>query len=415
MSARLFYLFTLKVLLIWMSLMTLYSIFRLTAPYIGVNQFFVGQIANYINFTLFSFCSVSVLISMINMKRINNALCVVIFISIYGIAIGLINNNNVSEMWRHFYILGYGVMPFVFGRHLYSYVSDKNFDKLMDFALACNVISCIAFFLIHSIWNIYPGYGTQAIGYVVVYNFVMKKNRLFVISLLALILEGKRGVMISVLFCLYIFYVIYNPKLRRISILALMFLPVVLILILYLLEAMHLSDIPGISRIKYINPFSNEYNLFMGSSGRFDEITSAMNAFGENSFNYIFGAGFGFNFDWLLSYNTAFVENKVSLHMSPLMIFILVGPIVTLFIYTYLIRLSISAIKNSFSAGNSTQSRLLNYFALSGLFFIISGFFALNISSDPIGPMFLGLCSCFVIKLKEVRIDSKSNLHVYNV
>jgi hypothetical protein len=342
-------------------------------------------------------------------KTIFQPLPILFLVCLYGIALGLVKQQNQIAMVKHTYLISCSVIAFIFGKHLYPYVNKKNFNRIISITLLTNFIAAVLFIIIQSIYPIYSGYGHHAISYVAMYNMVMKKKLLFTLSLIILIAQGLRGIMIVTLFCIYFYHSLTNVKYKKLMYLGLILLPFFSLALLYLIEDMNLYTLPGLGRMASINPFSDQFDLFKGSSGRMDEVLNAMDVFNSNLFNYFFGAGFGFTYDWQVSYEASDIEeNKCYLHITPITLFILLGPI-ALFVYGYFIFLAIRGIKNANFAGNREQCDLAKFFSISGLFFILSGTFSLNLISDLTGATCLGLTYGFLSKL-EKRGNSSGQL-----
>jgi hypothetical protein len=178
--------------------------------------------------------------------------------------------------------------------------------------------------------------------------------------------------------------------------LGLIFLVLLTVFGLYIIDYTNSYDLFGLSRMKYISPFSDSLDIYIGSSGRVDEFISVLLRFENVFIPKITGFGMGFEYEWLLSYRKDFSEIKSYLHNSPLMISILLGPFIAVALYWYFLKL----ISWGF---NSSGGLLINYISLCSLCFLILGLFSLNMLSDPIGWVLIGV----LLSLKEKNVFLK--------
>lgn len=248
------------------------------------------------------------------------------------------------------------------------------------------------FLVLSNFFVIYPGFGTQAVAYLAIYYLHNRSFLLFSLSFLLVIAQGKRSILFSLLATL-----IFASLLRRTSLLIAIFISAIAIASVFTcffwgLEFYDLYSLPGMDRIRFINPFSSSFDLALGSSGRFDEISSAFSLFAEQDINWLLGAGFGFSYVWEVSYGEFYTEVKGYLHSVPLMLVILFGLPAAITFYLFSLNLVSQVLRNGGPNNESNSIITAKVISSSFLFFLISGAFSLNSLSDPLGWVFMGLC-----------------------
>lgn len=392
------FLFTFRLILIWSALLIFFSIGRLFSPHAGIDQYLFGSFANVINLGLLIACIGCISIYIINFRKTNYIVIASALMAAYGLIIGI--NNNPANMAKHAYLVVFCSAFFWFGRIITFYVGYRSLKQLMHIALISNVAATLLFYLISISYKMYPGFGVQTIGYVALYFFAHKKYMNFSISLMVLVAQGKRSILIACLLCTYIAYIWQKTRSKKATFLSLLIFPVLITASLFIIDKLDLYSIAGLSRVSYINPFSSNFDIFLGSSGRVDEIVSAF-ATTEPGIRRIIGYGFGFEYEWLLSYREDFSETKGYLHMSPMTIYFVLGPIAVVVFYYFFYRListSFSTLRNlrTLQAHNN-----LLFLSLCSIYFMTAGFFSLNILSDIMGWILVGMCYGTVHKLKH--------------
>lgn len=409
-SLKAIYVNIFKLVNFWLAILIVFSVMRLIAPFVGMRQSLFGPIANTINFFLFSL-SIAALCATISKKnKIHPILLIISLVCCYGTAVGFLNGYKLVQIIKHFYMPIYGGIALTFGFHLYKYVTLKIFNYMMRFTFIVNLFTSISFFFLQTVFVIYPGYGTQAIAYVSLYYLVMQRYYSLFISLLIVVIQGKRSVLLCTFLCIYIYMIMKLVRSWLLTILSIVIIfPSIVVLFLYLMEDFNLYTLPGLSRLKFINPFSDFYSLALGSSGRFDEILSALAVFSKNIANFFFGSGFGFSYDWLISYRNTDVETKGYLHMTPLLVFFILGPIITIAFYAIFFSISIFSLKRSELVNDLNNCRLVQYYGLASIYFLISGFFSLNILADYMGWIFLGLNLGFISSINFRKTNVRNS------
>ena len=152
--------------------------------------------------------------------------------------------------------------------------------------------------------KIYPGYGTPSIAIAAIYFAKTGGYPMAALSFGLIILEGKRGVLIALLFGLFWgLRKLNRGPFRNGLIKTVMFAFIASIIAvsalagLAALSATADKDSKILTRIESINPFSSSFDIYMGSSGRAGEIASAVDAMSQGG-NWIIGTGAGFAYAW---------------------------------------------------------------------------------------------------------------------
>lgn len=389
------YLGMFKVISIWISISIGLSLLRLSAPFLGLNQYKLSSILVYAAAAIFISSGVVVIfVRFLSKEQIFFLFLTPILLCFYGLAVGLINEYSWSEQLKH---ICYVLLPFMmitYGRCVAPYLSEKQLQAMMKPVFVINLIACICYIVLKSQYPIYPGFGTQAMVYAALYFFSTKQHRLFFISLFLALIEGKRSMQLSLLIA-SMFASGQSRLLKHIGIVG-MGSFVSIVLVLFIIDNFDLYGVVGLSRVRYINPFSNDFDPYLGSSGRLDEYIGALTVYKSKVRNYFMGTGFGFKYNWVISYNmNAAIEEKTYVHSTPILFFILFGPFITCFIYGYVVKVLLwtrTLGLDSFAH----DAKLKVFFSSAAMFYIISSFFSLNATTDVFGPMCLGVCIYFI-------------------
>ncbi len=380
-------------MLLWLAFLILFNIVRLSASYVGIDILVLGGVANVINFVFFVGCSIFVIILWSQRARVSVHSIFFILALFYGWVFWGVNEGSSVAAVKHVYLIVFAFVSFEFGR-LFLFALDFNRLKGVFFlSFFLNLIAVPAFIVISSLYKVYPGYGVQSIAYVCFYFLVAGNKYLFIIASLILVAQGKRSIFLSYLFCLVVYFTLVVLRSRFLLFIGCLLFPVILLSLLFLIDFFSLYSMPGLSRLKYISPFSGDFDLFIGSSGRADEFLSVIRGLDGAYLPYLFGAGFGFTYEWTLSYLSDFSEVKSYLHNSPLMIYILLGPFFVLLFYVYFLGKSLSVMRSR--GWDQSSERVLRFSSLSAVFFLVSGGFSLNILSDPVGWVLLGVVCAY--------------------
>jgi hypothetical protein len=196
--------------------------------------------------------------------------------------------------------------------------------QLMRAVLVVHVLSVI-YYSYSLAGRVYPGYGTPSIAIATLYFLKTGAYPLVAIGFTLILLEGKRGVLVALLFgFLWGLRALNRGPFRSGPVKTVMFAVVGAALGISALASLSvLSKVAGpdsetLARLEMVNPFSNSFDLYKGSSGRVGEISSAVDAMSEGG-NWLIGVGTGFTYAWDPGYAKATNEHdaeKGYLHAS---------------------------------------------------------------------------------------------------
>lgn len=389
--------FVVSLLILWLAALPLLSLLRLAAPAIGIDQHMLGQGANIVNAVFFSFAlyiATSVALQALRRARLSPFLVGLICAETYGVIIGVLNNGWSLDSVKHIYLFAFAYSFLEIGRLAVLSLDLERIRKVIRVCFWGNLISIPLFFSLYSAFGIYPGFGTQSAAYTAIFYLVFKNKLFFYLSFIIVVAQGKRSVLAALIVCWTIYKFAVIGKSRALVVSGIVFAPIFIAGLLFAVEYLDLYTVQGLARVEYINPFSPSFDAFLGSSGRYDEIFSSIKGLNEIAYSYVTGAGFGFSYDWELSYNEEFIENKSYVHNTPFMIFMLLGPVAAILFVVASVSLVVTVLASSNKlVGSSLGVR--HFFALSALYFLVSGLFSLNMLSDPLGWVFLGSTFAF--------------------
>lgn len=384
----------LKLLLINLGIDTILSLIRLWIGPLGINIDFFGILANSTNFIFFLIVIIGLIFSQ-KLSRTDTNICILsCFILIWCTCIGIIHYGVTIESIKHLYMIIFPAAFIVLGRRLsHELLNIGKFKFMFNIIFYLNLISTFLFIILSLYTPIYPGYGTQSAGYLTLYYATFGKPIFFFASFILVILQGKRSILVSILCALVILKLLKQGLSAGLALfISILATSLLFIVFLFSLELFQLNEVPGLDRIKYINPFSQSFNIALGSSGRFDEITSAFSTFASNDFHWIYGTGLGFQYEWTVTYGSFYSEIKGYLHNTPLLFIILGGIPLFLIVYGMFIHIFIKTNSLMGFLKSKKNKDSLQFLSISFLFFLISGLFSLNSLSDPVGWIFLGAC-----------------------
>ncbi|EGQ7944379.1 hypothetical protein ACKBF6_002220 [Vibrio cholerae] len=408
--SRASYDFLFKIMILWLGVDVVLSVIRLAASFLSLNQDMFGFFSNLV--TMFFFFA-AILIYLLERKVMYidlTIVCILLFLIILAGFTGLYNYGVTDASVKHLYMVFFAIGFILFGRGLSFFLANlERFYSIIIVVFFLNVLAVILFLVFSSVMPIYPGYGTQALGYV--FFYFLSTNRVFLafISFLLLVSQGKRSIMIAAILTFLISKLI-SRRCVGISLVSSIFVGVaVLFLFLYIIEYFNLYSLPGLDRMLYINPLNGSFDLALGSSGRFDEVVGALASFSENILNWFIGAGFGFHYQWQLTYGDFYSEVKSYMHNVPLMVIALFGVPIFMTFYSFIIYIFIRIRKLLARVSDPDLYQLVNFFSLSLLFFVLCSFFSLNSLSDPLGWVFLGACLGVIQKQKIQNLNNNQS------
>lgn len=251
--------------------------------------------------------------------------------------------------------------------------------------------------------TVYPGVGVQSIAYAAIFFFCNGHFILFAIAVLAILLEGKRSIMLSlVLTLIFLRMIRYQTSLRLLYFAGACFAAIAIGSI----GLMYLAEIEGnstINRINLLNPYSNNYDLLLGSSGRLGELISF---FGDYALtDLLFGSGAGFQYEWSLGYaSEQDGSTKGYFHLSAAN-YLVAGGVFGVLVFASIALMPFRArhLRISFSAKHTAFGM--------GFFSIVQSSFGFNLATDMMSWIFiLGPGMLLAHKTLDARIKSDHSI-----
>lgn len=323
---------------------------------------------------------------MSNKWRIDTKIFLICLCGVYGMMLGILWGNsilNVISTSSHFLV---GIVLYLYFKSINVYPEDflRFLRWLLVFSIFSISIVIVSVYAINIIGNdkIYLGLACQVLIILFFYTIWNRRLLPLVLVLALIVLSGKRGVLLSILFVgLFFFWApVFSGYRKNI-------VSVVGFLVLMILASFNYSySLFGELFNKYdINQIASPASF---SSGRLDELISAVDYWKQDNFRYIFGSGFGFTYTYnYLEPSSPSVENYKNVHFSllnPLISFgIPIGSIYILSLLTIFLRAYLSLRRTEY------------WFMLSlsiPAYFMYS-FFVFNIYNEPILWMLIGLAS----------------------
>lgn len=293
-------------------------------------------------------------------------------------AIGVLRGTDDPIGGLRYFVLPLVVYLLLIGRNfLLFFITSKRFWTILLISHAFGLVVYFSGLL----GPIYPGIGVQSIAYAAIFFIVNGHPILFLISLIMIFLEGKRSILFSILLTLAFLKLVKFSVAGRLlySIFAGILAALLLIGFLY-----SITDAQGsttLARINYINPFSDQFDLYLGSSGRFGELVSFWD--GKSFLEVLFGSGSGFKYQWDLGFaSEQSGEIKGYLHMS-IANYLAVGGILGLALFVYLAILPFKA--SRLKLPPKAQMSAFGF----GIFSIVQSFFGFNLATDATTLIFI--------------------------
>lgn len=305
------------------------------------------------------------------------ALGFIVFIS-YIFYVGMLRGNDDVLSNLRYFVLPLAVYALLNGRlfALFFYRSSWFWIAI----LLSHVISLVYYYLFLA-GTIYPGIGVPSLAYACIYFFGSGGWILGTLSLAIVVVEGKRGVLLALLIALTMMGSASLKGWARILALFASLSAFSILLSGALLFASQSGSSPLMNRINLINPFSNTFDLAVGSSGRYDEFISAFGPMSNTEL--VMGAGAGYTFEWLLGYSSSGEgEIKGYLHMSPAS-YVMVGGFVGLAVFTAMLAMPFRS-RKLFVSWSARKVA----FGL-GIYSIVQSLFGFSLAVDAVALIFI--------------------------
>lgn len=301
-----------------------------------------------------------------------------VFFFWYLVFVGNLNNNPNPLLGLKYFLVPFFVLLVLIGRRflLYFYSS--------IFFWRCILVTHIILVLVYFFFlygSIYPGIGVSSLAYSSLFFLINGNPFLFSVSFLIVFFEGKRSILLSLLLTC-VFFKLFNKSSLKIFFYILLYSIVSLLIfgaILYFISQM--DHVQAFNRINLINPFSSQFNLLLGSSGRYGEIVSA---FKDRTVSELFfGMGSGFQYQWDLGYQSGQSgETKGYLHFSPAN-YLLIGGVWGVVIFIFMSTFPLFAKKLN------VDQRVKKTAFSFGIFSIFQSFFGFNFATDVVTLVFV--------------------------
>ncbi|MDI9391606.1 MAG: hypothetical protein QM402_09815 [Synergistota bacterium] len=268
-------------------------------------------------------------------------------IGLLGFAIGIIRGNHmrylIPDMGRVIFMVA-TYLAFL-NMHLSIFrirVFISKFSAAVVWSYSI-VIAYIYLVLVPSGAEIHLGLGSEALLLPAAYYYWRGNRRRLLLSILLIVLSGKRGAIVALCVMLLVLWSMRRIKsfvgtcvltvLVGILLIGTMFYG---IYIAYLhTEGMLLHY--TFARWQLIIPWSSQFDLYIGSGTRLEEIISAVAELKRQPLGFLAGGGHGFSYP--LTFKLGNVENYHNVHFSPIGFFVIYGLPATILFYGVLAHL----------------------------------------------------------------------------
>ncbi len=293
-------------------------------------------------------------------------------------AIGVIRGNENVIAGMKYFALPLIVYMLLVGRRFVLSFYSSNF--LWSLVVGSHVF-CLLFYYAFLYGRVYPGIGVPSISFAALFFLAKQKYFLLSVSLLVVLLEGKRSLLLALLITMVFM------RMVRLSVVGRLIYTILGIGILVLSMYLGLSFLAGITgsaivnRINLLNPFSGSFDILLGSSGRAGELLSYFR--GKDTLELLIGSGSGFTYEWQLGYaSTQEGEIKGYFHMTPAN-YLAAGGLLGLvpFVWMMLLPFRAGALKES----NDTRTVAFGL----GVFCVVQSFFGFNLATDAVSIIFI--------------------------
>ena len=189
--------------------------------------------------------------------------------------------------------------------------------------------------------KLYFGLPCISLSFAFYYFFLKKAKVMTIITLMLIILSGKRGVAVSLITSGILTFLLH----KGISFKTAVFTSVLLIVPFFLTIFWALStvadtpreNLPIVNRMNRLNPFLESGDVESCSGERVEEIEQSIAAQEKFFLSSIIGAGNGFTYQLLVQRKGMFVEDRHNGHFSPVAYYTKFGILFTIFFYLLLL------------------------------------------------------------------------------
>ena len=337
-----------------------------------------------------------------NRFKLNAYILTFFLLGFYGVIIAIVQDNRLVDIVAGYSHFMTGILLFIY---FYSSGKNLNIDRFMMVLSYATLSCCLAvlgfMYCMPYIlgFHIYLGLACQVLIMVFFYN--LHKRRFFqcILSVLLIILSGKRGVLVALLigYILSLIFLLHRAKLKNIVKLLFAFVLISSIVVLVL-------PVTSEQLIKKYT-YNEQATVDDYSAGRWNEVTSAYEGWVNNVENVILGSGFGFTYTYIhFLTKLADTEDYKNVHFSYLNPIIIFGvPVATL----YYICLGLLFIRLFRRVDPS-----ISYLKWSSLTYLIYACFVFNLFDEPIFWMINGVLFSYSDSVKR-NVSLRANCESY--
>jgi hypothetical protein len=295
-----------------------------------------------------------------------------IIIIVFAIFVGLYEGNIVDKKYlSHLYYASIPILGISFGQYLansYDKKFEDYFFKIINISFYITAVILLIYVYFHFITGeiAYWGLGTD-LHILIPFLFYQGKYIFVFMSIILLLLSGKRATTINVLLE---FLLIYFYKLKQISFSS---IPKLVIYIILITSIFIYAESQGaFHRFEATLNFdlSDDTNMMYATGGRWQELLGIFDYHNADPIRWLTGAGFGGRYEWFLPL-TNYLEMKHYAHFAPISYIFIFGIPFTIILYstfTYYIF--------------KCKKHFLNPFVIVFIVGIFSSFFGANLFVD---------------------------------
>ena len=199
-----------------------------------------------------------------------------------------------------------------------------NYFKYFSKYIFISFSSCI---IANNLLGFYPGFSCFPLVIPLIFSIIYKHYFLLTTILSLTLFSGKRSVFLT-----FILIFLFSNYIKKKSILNVCFISFIIFTCFILIYVVNL-DLSILNKFMLLFKIVDlEDSLYLASSGRSAEVFGSLSLFEEN-FKYLWGVGYGFNFNYLDRDGSEILSHYV--HFTPLNYVLNYGIILTILIYIF--------------------------------------------------------------------------------
>ena len=336
-----------------------------------------------------------------NKFKLNRYSFTLILLGIYGLFIAVFQENKIMDAMAGYSHFMTGIMLFIYFYCSGMRLNIDNFMKILSYVtLTCYSIALAAMYGLPFIlgFHIYLGLACQVLIMVFFYNFQKRRVFLCILSVLLIIISGKRGVMVALFagIIISLFFSLRHLRLKKVAKISFALILVLSLIVLVL----------PVTNEQLLNKYtySEKETVDDYSAGRWNEVISAYEGWSSTIENMIIGSGFGFTYTYIHSLTKiADTEDYKNVHFSYLNPIIILGIPLALIYYICLLLLFIKIFQN--------VNPSFSYLKWSSLTYLIYACFVFDLFDEPIFWMINGVLFSYsdgLVSKVKLRLNSGS-------